>query len=67
MSNFPAGTKGYFEDKKREPVEWAKTLLTRPFVILDYETTGFDQEPVQVALIDHLGNTLINTLVNPMT
>ena len=67
MSNFPAGTKGYFEDKKREAVEWAKTLLTRPFVILDYETTGFDQEPVQVALIDHLGNTLVNTLVKPMT
>lgn len=45
---------------------WAKELLQKDFVILDYETTGIAGEPVQIGIIDCHGTVLLNTLVNPI-
>lgn len=46
---------------------WAQDILQKNPVILDTETTGIgsDDEIVSIALIDHAGNTLLDTLVKP--
>lgn len=51
-----------------EVVQWAQTLLTGSFVVLDTETTGLDRdaEIVQLAIIDRAGEPLINTLLKPL-
>src|SRR5690349_7775568 len=55
--------------ERQKAAEWARDLLTRPFVILDTETTGLNRhradEPVQIALIDQKANVLLDTLVKP--
>jgi DNA polymerase-3 subunit epsilon len=43
----------------------AKQLLEDGFVILDTETTGLDGEIIELAIIDHTGQTLLNTYVKP--
>jgi len=46
--------------------KWAQERLEKQdFVILDTETTGLKGEIVSLAVIDHAGNALINTLVMP--
>lgn len=48
--------------------EWAKRMLTLDnWVILDTETTGLDgaAEICQIAIIDHTGAVLLDTLVKP--
>lgn len=52
---------------KQDAIAWATDLLAKGFVILDYETTGLEGEPVQIAIIDHTGKALMNTLVRPET
>lgn len=53
----------------QESVAWACSLMASPlnFVVLDTETTGLyeDAQIVQLAIIDGLGETLLNTLVKP--
>lgn len=46
---------------------WAKDILTHQPVILDTETTGLgdDDEIIQIAIIDHTGAVLMDTLVKP--
>lgn len=46
---------------------WAQQLLADTFVILDTETTGLetDAEIVQLAIIDHTGAVLLDTLIKP--
>lgn len=46
---------------------WAKDILTKNPVILDTETTGIsmDDEIVSVAIINHAGETLLDTFVKP--
>ncbi|GEM_PF-572736 len=47
--------------------KWAKQLLAdKNFVILDTETTHLQGEIVSLAVIDHDGNALINTLIKPV-
>lgn len=49
-------------------VTWAKLMLTlTDWVILDTETSGLDgnAEICQIAIIDHTGATLLDTLVKP--
>lgn len=45
-------------------------LFKDGFVIIDLETTGFDRDPtvevVEVAILNHKGETLLNTLVKPI-
>jgi DNA polymerase-3 subunit epsilon len=47
----------------------AAELLAQGFVVIDFETTGFPSEPgaaiIEVAAINHRGETLLNTLINP--
>lgn len=48
--------------------EWARGLLAGEFVILDTETTDLSAgygEIVQIAVINHAGETLLDTYVNP--
>jgi DNA polymerase-3 subunit epsilon len=54
--------------RAREEVQlWAYQLLHSRFYVLDTETTGLSAqaEIVQLALVDHDGETVINTLVKP--
>jgi DNA polymerase-3 subunit epsilon len=55
---------------KRETAAWeAAYLLETGFVVLDFETTGFPNDPlveiIEVGIIDHMGTILMNTLVKP--
>lgn len=59
------GSKAHREKSHEEAIAWAQDILTKPFVILDYETTGKAGEPCQIAVIDHTGKELLNTLVKP--
>jgi DNA polymerase-3 subunit epsilon len=49
--------------------ERAARLLNDGFVVIDLETTGLDNDPqveiVEVAITDHTGAVLLNTLVKP--
>lgn len=46
---------------------WARRMVNSGFVILDTETTGLDpdDEIVQVCVIDHSGEVLLDALVKP--
>lgn len=52
---------------KKVAAQTAYSLLQNDFVILDTETTGLDATArvVSLAMIDHEGGVLIDTLVNP--
>lgn len=57
---------------KNEAVQWAKALLERDFLIVDFETVGrpdykgdYFPEPCQIAIIDQAGVTILNTLIKP--
>lgn len=52
------------KDKVRQ---WAQQMFEEGFVLLDFETTDFNGEPVAVAAIDHTGSILLQTLVQPKT
>ncbi len=49
-------------------IEWAQQKLKEGFVILDTETTGLSSSAqiVQIAVITHLGEVLLDTLVKPL-
>lgn len=45
---------------------WAQDILNREIVILDFETTGFNNaEIVQIGAVNQHGEILMNTLVKP--
>lgn len=54
---------------QRNAIEWAADLVdSGDFVVLDTETTGLPESnphPVEIAVIDHNGNTLFNERVFP--
>lgn len=47
--------------------QWARRMLNSGFVVLDTETTGIDpdDELVQVSVIAHTGEMLLDTLIQP--
>lgn len=58
---------GEFEEDRINAVKAAIELMAKSnWVILDTETTGLENpQIVEIAVINHLGNSLINTLVKP--
>ncbi len=58
---------GFIERDRVNAVLWAREQLSQnDWVILDTETTGlYDAEIVEIAIIDCLGEMLLNTLVKP--
>jgi len=54
-------------DEFRQVMEWAKGLVEQGFLVIDTETTGLgrDDEVVQVGIINHFGEVLLDTLVRP--
>jgi DNA polymerase III subunit epsilon len=55
------------QEARASAVEWAQTIVSQPFLLLDTETTGlhFWDRIVEVAVIDEAGEILLNTLINP--
>lgn len=48
-------------------MDFYETIAARNFCVLDTETTGLkDAEICQIAIIDHTGEVLFNTLVKPV-
>lgn len=58
---------GFIECDRVQAVKWAKEILNQDnWTILDTETTGLgDAEIVEIAIIDHQANTLLDTLIKP--
>jgi DNA polymerase-3 subunit epsilon len=58
---------GFIERDRINTVKWAREQLTLDdWVILDTETTGlYDAEIVDIAIVSHEGEPLLNTLVKP--
>ena len=58
---------GFIERDRVSAVLWAREQLSlNDLVILDTETTGlYDAEIVEIAIIDCLGEMLLNTLIKP--
>ena len=55
--------------RQLETAKRAAAMLENGFVVIDFETTGFPSDPnvaiIEVAVIDHRGSVLMNTLVQP--
>lgn len=60
------GTPEYHTQKAMQSRLWSQNLLEQDFVIIDFETTGLYGEPMQIAVIDRQGQTLLSTLVCPL-
>jgi DNA polymerase-3 subunit epsilon len=58
---------GFIERDRVSAVLWAREQLSQnDWVILDTETTGlYDAEIVEIAIIDRLGEMLLDTLIKP--
>ena len=68
MTIINTGTKNHLDQERAAAIARAKTVIaTGDFIVLDFETTGFNGEPVQVAAIDQDGVVIESTLVKPMT
>lgn len=46
-------------------VQWATEMLMSGFLILDTETSDLDGEIIEIAIIDHTGDTLMNQRIKP--
>jgi len=55
-------------DDRQEAKAWAQNVLDNPnqYVILDTETTDLDGEIIEIAIIDLLGNILLNQRIKPL-
>ena len=58
---------GFIERDRINAVKWAREQLAlNDWVILDTETTGlYDAEIVEIAVVTHSGEPLLNTLIKP--
>lgn len=50
-----------------KPCQWARWMLRHEFVVWDTETTGLEDDSaiVSIGIVDHTGNVLLDTLINP--
>jgi len=55
-------------DDRQEAKAWAQNILDNPtqYIILDTETTDLDGEIIEIAIIDLLGNVLLNQRIKPL-
>jgi DNA polymerase-3 subunit epsilon len=55
-------------DDRVEASEWAQEILNKPeqYVVLDTETTDLDGEIIEIAVVDLLGNVLLNQRIKPL-
>ncbi len=55
------------QERKARVCAWATNITSRPFIVLDTETTGLgqDAEIVEIALVGHDGKALLDTLIKP--
>lgn len=55
-------------DDRQEAKTWAQNILDNPnqYIILDTETTDLDGEIIEIAIIDLLGNVLLNQRIKPL-
>lgn len=55
------------ETDKAQAALWAQSILEKPFVIFDTETTGLwdSDEIIQIGIIDQDGNTVFESLIKP--
>lgn len=56
---------GFIQADEIDAIRWAKEMMAENFVILDTETTDFEGEIVEIAIIDKTGQPLLDTLVKP--
>lgn len=57
---------GFIETDRVDAIRWAKGMVKKDFVILDTETTGLgNAEIVEIAILDKVGNALVDTLIKP--
>jgi DNA polymerase III subunit epsilon len=57
---------GFIEEARVKTVGWARKLILEGCLILDTETTGLGKaEIVEIAIINHQGEVLLNSLVRP--
>lgn len=52
---------------REQVIHWAQELMTQHFYILDTETTGLgaEDEIVQIAIVDKMGQCVLETLLRP--
>lgn len=57
---------GFIEKDRVKTVGWARELMHEGCLVLDTETTGLGKaEIVEIAIVNHHGETLFNSLVRP--
>jgi DNA polymerase-3 subunit epsilon len=57
---------GFIEEDRVKTVGWARELMHEGCLVLDTETTGLGEaEIVEIAIINHQGDVLLNSLVRP--
>ncbi|MCY4465580.1 MAG: 3'-5' exonuclease [Chloroflexi bacterium] len=60
-------TRHYHPAHRRQAIQWARSLMTRDFLVLDTETTGLGaaDQIVEIAIIDQAGAARIHQRVKP--
>ena len=60
-------TRHYHPAHRRQAIQWARSLMTRDFLVLDTETTGLSSSDhiVEIAIVDQAGATRLNQRVKP--
>lgn len=58
---------GFLERDRQRAIAWAREMLENreAIAILDTETTGLAGEVIEIAIIDGLGNPVLDTLIRP--
>ena len=60
-------TRHYHPAHRRQAVQWARSLMTRDFLVLDTETTGLSasDQIIEIAIVDQAGAARLNQRIKP--
>ncbi len=60
-------TRHYHPAHRRQAIQWARSMMTRDFLVLDTETTGLSasDQIIEIAIIDKTGAVRLNQRVKP--